>query len=111
MSVADKAVAEAAYVADEAMSEAATMMMTAIAIKTIVIIILRAKRRAAAVAAEEEQVRRQAADALAEAVAAVADEVWHEFLEWVEGVAKDAGVASGGTPISVETCEEDIVTI
>ena len=54
--------------------------------------------------------RRQAANALAETVAAMAEEVRHNFLEWVMGVAKDAG-AAGGTPISVETCEEDIVTI
>ena len=54
---------------------------------------------------------RQAADTLAKAVAAVVEEVRHEFLEWVEGVAKDADVAGGGTPISVETCEDDIVTV
>ena len=87
------------------------MMMIAIIIITIVIIIFGAKRRATTVAAEEEEVRRQAADALAEAVAAVAEEVGHEFLKWVEGVTKDADMGGGGTPISVETCEEDIVTI
>ena len=54
---------------------------------------------------------RQVADALTKAVAPVAEEVRHKFLEWVEGVAKDADVAGDGTPISVETCEEDIITI
>ena len=66
----------------------------------------------------EEETQRQAVDALAQVVAtAVSEEVQHEFLEWTAGtgrsppVVEDADATGGGTPIGVETCEEDIITI